>query len=108
MCIANVQPALPFVFAQSGTTFHHCTAEAIFHQLTLCESFSVCNVAPTEQWERRNQQITSLREALKENPTDLERANRYWLSLAGDRAKNAADLRSGSNVIEAYRAAGLS
>jgi hypothetical protein len=60
------------------------------------------------QWERRNQQITSLREALRDSPKDLARANRYWLALAGDRAKNEADLRSSSNVIEAYRAPALS
>jgi hypothetical protein len=60
------------------------------------------------QWERRNQEIASLREALKDNPTDLALANQYWLALAGDRAKNEADLRSGSNVMEAYGMAALS
>lgn len=60
------------------------------------------------QWGRRTQQITILREALKNSPTDLPRANRYWLALAGDRTKNETDLRSGSNVIEAYRAVALS
>ena len=60
------------------------------------------------QWGRRNQQITILREALKNSPTDLARANRYWLALAGDRTKNKTDLRSGSDVIEAYRASALS
>ena len=60
------------------------------------------------QWERRNQEITSLHEALKDSPTDLALANRYWLALAGDRAKSEPDLRTGSNVIEAYRAAALS
>src|SRR5579864_2464229 len=30
-------------------------------------------------------------------------ANRYWRALAGDRAKNEADYRSGRDVIEAYR-----
>jgi len=81
---------------------------AMFHQLTLCELVSVCTVGPMGQWERRNQEITSLHKALKDSPTDLALANRYWLALAGDRAKNEADLRSGSNVIEAYRAAALS
>lgn len=60
------------------------------------------------QSERRNQQIRILRDELKDSPTDLERANRHWFALAGDRAKNEADLRSGSDVIEAYRAAAIS
>jgi len=60
------------------------------------------------QWERRNQEIATLREALRSNPTNLERANRYWFALAGDTTKGQADLRTGSNVIEAYREAALS
>jgi hypothetical protein len=32
---------------------------------------------------------------------------RYWRALAGDRAKNEADYRSGTDVIEAYREAAL-
>ena len=36
---------------------------SIFHQLILRESFSVCNVAAMGRWERRNQEITSLRSA---------------------------------------------
>jgi len=60
------------------------------------------------QWNRRNQEIATLREALRSSPTNLERANRYWVALGGDTAKGEADLRTGSNVIEAYRTAALS
>ena len=59
-------------------------------------------------WERRNQEIGTLREALRTSPTDLELANRYWIALAGERTKGEADLRTGSNVIEAFRAVALS
>jgi hypothetical protein len=57
---------------------------------------------------RRNQEIETLREALRGSPTNLELANRYWIALGGDRAKGEADLRTGSNVVEAYRAVALS
>ena len=59
------------------------------------------------RWERRNQEIATLREALRSSPTNLELANRYWIALAGDEATGEADLRSGSDVIEAYRALAL-
>jgi hypothetical protein len=60
------------------------------------------------QWERRNQQIATLREALRSSPTNLGLANQYWIALAGDEVRGEADLRTGSDVIEAYRAAALS
>jgi hypothetical protein len=60
------------------------------------------------RWECRNQGIGTLREALRSSPTNLELANRYWIALAGERAKGEADLWTGSNVIEVYRAVALS
>ncbi len=59
------------------------------------------------EWEQRNPKISDLREELKRSPANLELANRYWRALAGDRAKNEADYRSGRDVIEAYREAAL-
>jgi hypothetical protein len=99
---ANTQGDYAQILARQGS-LRVVGVMAIFRQLTLCESVSVCTVAAMGQRERRNQEITSLHEALKDSPTDLALANRYWLALAGE-----ADLRSGSNVIETYRAAALS
>ncbi|MGA8436952.1 MAG: hypothetical protein WB762_03450 [Candidatus Sulfotelmatobacter sp.] len=59
------------------------------------------------EWEQRNRKLAGLREALQRSPADLDLANRYWRALAGDRAKNEADYRSGRDVIEAYREAAL-
>lgn len=64
-------------------------------------------MAEWEQWEQRNRHLAELREELRQNPLNLDLANRYWHSLAGDRAKSEADYRSGRNVIEAYREAAL-
>lgn len=58
-------------------------------------------------WERRNEEIATLREMLKGSPTNLDLADRYWIVLAGDEARGQADLRTGSDVIEAYRAVAL-
>lgn len=55
------------------------------------------------EWEQRSRHLAELREELRQNPVDLDLANRYWRSLAGNRPKNEADYRSGSHVIEAYR-----
>jgi hypothetical protein len=59
------------------------------------------------EWEQRNQKLAALREELHRSPANLDLANRYWRALAGDRAKNEADYRSGTDVIEAYREAAL-
>ena len=59
------------------------------------------------EWEQRNRKLAALREELKRSPANLDLANGYWLALAGDRAKNEGDYRSGRHVIEAYREAAL-
>jgi hypothetical protein len=59
------------------------------------------------EWEQRNRKLAALREALQRSPANLDLANRYWRALAGDRAKNEADYRSGRDVIDAYREAAL-
>jgi hypothetical protein len=59
------------------------------------------------EWEQRNRKLAGLREELQRSPANLDLANRYWRALAGDRAKNEADYRSGRDVIEAYREAAL-
>lgn len=59
------------------------------------------------EWERRNQRLTALREELQRSPANLDLANAYWRALAGDRAKNERDYRSGRDVIKAYREAAL-
>ena len=59
------------------------------------------------EWERRNRKLAALREELQRSPANLDLANRYWRALAGDRAKKEADIRSGTDVIEAYREAAL-
>ena len=53
--------------------------------------------------ERRNQALNHVRESLKQDPANLELANRYWGALAGP----GGDLRSGHHVIEVYREAAL-
>jgi len=53
--------------------------------------------------ERRNQALDHIRESLKQDPANLELANRYWGALAGP----GGDLRDGHHVIEAYREAAL-
>ena len=53
--------------------------------------------------ERRNKTLKHIREALKQDPANLELANRYWGALAGP----GDDRRSGQHVIEAYREAAL-
>jgi hypothetical protein len=53
---------------------------------------------PTD-WERREEALESIRQALKGDPTNLELANRYWKAL--DSA------RSGRDVIVAYRESAL-
>jgi len=58
--------------------------------------------------ERRTQELSGLRKTLKDNPANIELANRYWCALAGNRAKGEPDLRSGSDVIEAFREAAIS
>jgi hypothetical protein len=60
------------------------------------------------RWQLRNQEIATLREALRGDPTNLDLANQYWIARAGDRAKGESDLRTGGDVIEAYRAVALS
>jgi predicted nucleic acid-binding Zn-ribbon protein len=40
-----------------------------------------------------------LRESMKQDPASLELANRYWRALAGP----GGDIRSGRDVIDAYR-----
>jgi len=59
------------------------------------------------EWEQRNRKLAALREELQRSPANLDLANRYWRALAGDRAKNEADYRSGRDVTEAYREAAL-
>jgi hypothetical protein len=59
------------------------------------------------EWEQRNRKLAGLREELQRSPANLDLANRYWRALAGDRAKNEVDYRSGRDVIEAYREAAL-
>jgi len=59
------------------------------------------------EWQQRNRKLAILREELQRSPANLDLANGYWRALAGDRAKNEADYRSGQDVIEAYREAAL-
>jgi hypothetical protein len=59
---------------------------------------------PTE-WEGRNQALNRIRQTLRENPANLELANRYWAALAGH--GGLGDLRTGHYVIDAYREAAL-
>jgi len=59
------------------------------------------------EWEQRNRKLAALREELQRGPPNLDLANRYWRALAGDRAKNEGDYRSGGDVIEAYRETAL-
>src|SRR5450432_1372510 len=63
---------------------------------------------PMGECERRNREHAELRKALKTDPAKIELANRYWCALAGNGAKGEADLRSGSDVIEAFREAAVS
>lgn len=67
----------------------------------------LCNVPAMSEWKQRNQKLAFLRKELQRSPANLELANRYWCALAGDRAKNEGDYRSGRDVIEAYRRAAL-
>src|SRR5512143_2775603 len=57
--------------------------------------------------EQRNRRLAALREEMHRSPANLDLANRYWRALAGDRTKNEADYRSGTDAIEAYREAAL-
>lgn len=57
--------------------------------------------------EQRNRKLTALREELQRSPANLDLANTYWRVLAGDRAKNEPDYRSGRDVIEVYCEAAL-
>ncbi len=59
------------------------------------------------EWEQRNRKLAALREELQRSPANIVLANRYWCALAGDRAKNEGDYRSGTDVIEVYREAAL-
>ncbi len=59
------------------------------------------------EWEQRNRKLAALHEELQRSPANLDLANSYWRALAGDRAQNEADYRSGRDVIEAYREAAL-
>ncbi len=59
------------------------------------------------EWEQRNRKLAALREELQRSPANLDLANLYWRALAGDRAKNEGDYRTGRDVIDAYREAAL-
>lgn len=50
---------------------------------------------------RLDEELTSIRQRLEEDPTNIELANHYWAKLAD------GDYRSGRYVIEAYREAAL-
>jgi hypothetical protein len=54
-------------------------------------------------WEIRNQALNGIRECQKQDPANLELANRYWAALAGP----GGDLRSGHQVIDACRESAL-
>jgi|SRR5215471_8433322 len=53
------------------------------------------------KWSRLDEALASIRHSLKDDPTNIDLANRYWQTLA------EGDYRSGRYVIEAYREAAL-
>ena len=50
---------------------------------------------------RLDEALASIRQSLRDDPTNIELANRYWTTLA------EGDYRSGQYVIEAYRESAL-
>jgi len=59
------------------------------------------DIKPMDKWSRLNEELARILQSLKEDPTNIELANRYWATLA------EGDYRSGAYVIEAYREAAL-
>ena len=73
---------------------------ASISRLALCAE--TCRVKPmSSERSRLDEALASIRQSLKDDPTNIELANRYWTTLA------EAGYHSGRYAIEAYRDAAL-